>query len=69
MSLISILVLLLFVGLVGYGAYWIINRFFPAGLPRTIALAIVGILLLIVLLSNVGLLGGASALLATPVAA
>lgn len=69
MSLISLLIVLLFIVLVGYGAYWVITKFFPGGLPRTVALAIVGIILLIVLLTNVGLMGEASNLLATPVGA
>lgn len=67
MSIISLLLTLLFVFLVGYGAYWLINKFIPVGLPRTVALVIVGIVLLIYLLSGVGLIGGAAGILATPV--
>jgi uncharacterized membrane protein (DUF485 family) len=67
MTIISLLLTILFVFLVGYAAYWLINRFIPVGLPRTVALVIVGIVLLIYLLSGVGLIGGATGLLATPV--
>lgn len=67
MTIISLLLTLLFVFLVGYAAFWLINRFIPVGLPRTIALVIVGIVLLIYLLSGVGLIGGATGLLSTPV--
>lgn len=67
MTIISVLLTLLFVFLVGYGAYWLISRFIPVGLPRTVALIVVGIVLLIYLLSGVGLIGGATALLSTPV--
>lgn len=67
MTLISLLLAILFIAIVGYVAYWLIVKFIPVGIFRTVSLAIVGILLLIVLLSQVGLLGGASAILATPV--
>lgn len=67
MTIISLLLTLLFVGLVGYAAYWLINRFIPVGLPRTIALVIVGVVLLIYLLSAVGLIGGTAAVLGTTV--
>lgn len=67
MDILSLALLLLFIVAVGLGAYWLINKFFPVGLPRTIALAIVGIVLLIVLLNGTGLLGGTAAVLSTPV--
>lgn len=63
----TIISLLLFVFLVGYASYWLINRFIPVGLPRTVALVIVGIVLLIYLLSGVGLIGDTAGLLTTPV--
>ena len=67
MDILSLALLLLFIVAIGLGAYWLINKFFPAGLPRTIALAVVGLVLLIVLLNGAGLLGGTAAILSTPV--
>lgn len=67
MDILSLLLLVLFVVVVGAAALWLINRFFPAGTFRTVALIIVGVVLLLVLLSGTGLLGSTSAILATPV--
>jgi hypothetical protein len=49
MSLIDLLIALLVICVLGYVAYWIITKFFPEPM-RTPALAITGVLLLIILL-------------------
>jgi hypothetical protein len=54
------LVALLMLTLVAVLAWWLINSFVPAGMPRTVVLAIVGVILLLVLLQGVGVLGGES---------
>lgn len=67
MDILSLLLIIGFVLLVGWAAYWLINRFIPGGMPRTVALVVVGILLLLFLLTQVGLIGGAEQVLTTPV--
>lgn len=50
MDVTALLIFILIFGLIAYGAYYIITKFLPEPI-RTPALAIVGVLLLIVLLS------------------
>jgi len=54
------LVALLMLVLVAVLAWWLITTFIPAGTPRSVVLAIVGVILLLVLLQGVGVLGGES---------
>ncbi len=51
MTLISFLIFIVCFAIVAYVAYWLVTRFFPEP-ARTPALAIVGILLLLVLLAQ-----------------
>lgn len=51
MTLITLLLLILGILVVGSLAYWIITKFFPEPM-RMLALAVVGIILLLVLLSQ-----------------
>lgn len=51
MTLISFLIFIVCFAIVAYVAYWIIQRFFPAPAQMP-ALAVVGLLLLIVLLAQ-----------------
>jgi uncharacterized membrane protein YeaQ/YmgE (transglycosylase-associated protein family) len=50
MDLITMLITLLVIFVVGCVAYWIITKFFEPGQIRTIALVVVGVILLIILL-------------------
>jgi len=52
MTVTSILIFLVVFAVIAYLAYWIVTSFFPEP-ARTPALAIIGILLLLVLLSQV----------------
>lgn len=52
-GLIGLLIALLIFCCIAYLAYWIITKFFPEPM-RVIALAVIGVVLLIVLLSYVG---------------
>ena len=49
MTIVSLLILILVVVAIGCLAYWIVNKFFPEPM-RMIALAVVGVLLLLVVL-------------------
>lgn len=49
MTLISMLIAICVLAVIGWVAYWIITKFFPEPL-RTPALAVVGLILLIILL-------------------
>lgn len=51
MTLAAMLLLLLFILVLGCAAFWIINKFMPEPM-RTPALAIVGVLLLLLLLTQ-----------------
>lgn len=53
MSIAGILIALLFLFLLAFTAHWVISKFFPEPL-RTVALAVVGVVLLIIILSYAG---------------
>lgn len=59
MSLVTLLVTLIVLGVIGYVAAYIIDRFFPAPINMP-AKVLVGLLLLLVLLQKTGLLSGVS---------
>lgn len=52
--MIDLLIFLLILFIIGAAAYWIITKFIPAGTPQMIALAVVGVVLLILLLNQLG---------------
>lgn len=57
MSIVSLLLTVVIILAVAYGAFWIIDRSFPAPI-NMIAKLIVGVIALVVLLQKTGLLDG-----------
>jgi len=66
MTILSLLLVVFAVVVLGWLAHFVIRRFFPAGLPQTIALCIVGIVLLLFFLSQTGLIGSFNGVLNHP---
>lgn len=59
--MVTLLINLLFIALIGYLAYWLVTHFFPKPV-RTVALVIVGVILLLALLGLLGIVPGWPAL-------